>query len=182
MKLARDATPLLILQLKEPSRKGAQILFRQLALAHIGVDFQETQRLACFIRPHGPAAGNGYPSAISPGVLELTFPGFIGLQMLCYVRQRKRKLGMQDIVHGSSDNFVLFPAVKALGAAIPVCDLIIHTAHKDGVIGQIQHLRLFRNVLFRPRALRDIAVDFQDAHRLMLLVVLQDPAGLYGDS
>ena len=52
-----------------------------------------------------------------------------------------------------ADSFASFPSVQLLSAAIPVGDDVVHVAHEDGVVGEVEEFGLLAQHHFSRLAL-----------------------------
>src|SRR5439155_25005125 len=109
---------------------------------YIRVQFQESEWLAIFARPRGPAASRDDRASIPPLLDKLTLPASFPEELRLDVLERFGKFRAQDVLRVFSQNFFFGPAIEAGRAAVPVSDPVIQTANQNGVVGQIQQFSL----------------------------------------
>src|SRR5262249_34243818 len=79
---------------------------------------------------------------VGPCVDQLAVPTPGSKQLVPDLLERKGKYGVQELVCDSSDRILHRPAVQLLGSAIPVSDSIVHVAHENRVVREIQQAGL----------------------------------------
>jgi hypothetical protein len=119
------------------------------AACDVAVDLQVGNALADLVALQGPAAGDGDLAAVGAGVHQLPFPAAVAQVFTPDLVKRLGKNGLQEAVDQLSQHFLLFPAIKALGALVPVGDEVIRIAGNDGIPRQVEQFQVPQRVVVR---------------------------------
>ncbi len=86
---------------------------------------------------------------------ELAFPTAGAEQLRIDLFQRRRKNRLHDLMADLADRLRRRPSIQFRGAAIPVGDDVVHAAHEDRVVRQVEESGLVAEPHFRRSALQD---------------------------
>ena len=125
-----------------------------------------TARGAAVLVPlHGPAARHDEGGAVPPRVHELALPVAGALELGVDLRERRRKHRLKELVRAASDRLRPAPAVRLLGAAVPVGDHVVRIADEHHVGRQIEERRLLPHRLVDGLGAGELPDQRREQHR-----------------
>src|SRR6266850_1295223 len=127
----------------------ANFLLSSLALGDVIISLQNSDGVARVVKLQRPSARRHKLHAVSPRVCELSLPAARAEQLLINFFKRFGENRFHELVRDIADGLFPLPSVPFLGAAIPVCDDIIHITDENGVMCEVEQARLLAS--FRRR-------------------------------
>src|SRR5207253_1625414 len=115
---------------------------RPVALGDVVVGLERSRRSPLAVPLQGPAARRDDLGPIPSRVNELTLPAPGANQISRDVFQRCGEDRLVQVVRLLADGLVPLPPIQFLRAPVPVGDHVVHIAHEDRVVRQIEERRL----------------------------------------
>ncbi len=140
-----------------------QCLFGLLAFGDVIVGLQDRHGTAPCIPLQRPPARHDGPRAVLPRVDEFPVPAACTGQLGRDLFERPGEDRPHELVRDLADSFVLFPPVQLLSAAVPKGDNVVHVAHEDRIVGEIEQSGLLAQHHFSRSALH--SEDSRNADR-----------------
>ena len=115
-----------------------QGLFHPLAIRDVVVGFEDRHWASAGVPLQGPSARHDHLDTICPGVHEFAFPAAGAQQLRVDLFKRRREDRLHELVRDLADRLIALPSVEFRSAQIPVSDDVIHVAHEDRIVRQVE--------------------------------------------
>ena len=143
--------------------EGLDLLLPASAVADVVVGLEDGHRPLVRVAAQRQAAGQRHLRSVGPGLVQLAFPAARPEQLGPDLLGRDREHRPQELVRALADRLLGRVAEQLLGALVPVGDHVVHVAHEDGVVREIEQaglLRSFRHFPFQGAArVAQLALD-----------------------
>jgi hypothetical protein len=149
-------------QLVEERRLVQQLGFAALALGDVVVRLEDSDGLARLVPLQRPPACHGELCGVSLGMDELPLPPVGAEQLRIDFCQRLGEARVQDLVSSLADRLLAVPPVEPLGTAIPISDDVVHVAHENRVMREVEEAGLLSQHRFGLLALDGDAREMGD--------------------
>jgi hypothetical protein len=137
-------------------RLGAvQRCFGALAVGDVAIDLhQRVRRVRALAALDRPPARNDDRAAVAPDVRQFAFPVAVCGDVGVNGSGGRREFGLQQVAQHAAGGLFGRPAIGLLGAAVPEYHPVVLVAHDDGVVGEVEQVRLAPHRHTRPFELR----------------------------
>src|SRR5690242_657937 len=133
------------------------------------IDMATSQGYSNAVQPTPRTAHHGKLHSRATEADDQALPEPRFLTCAIHTEQRPSKYGAQQHVGDLADVLIPRPAVHSLRTAIQEFDGAVVSNSHDGVVRQVQELRLLPEILFGPLSFSDVAILDDDALNIRIL-------------